>query len=218
MSSFSSDKFNRIKEWDLAFPTVENREGVRPWQQFFVKCLNTIMVNETETALILLAYDYHLQKSQQLVIEPFTRSQNTHTVMKIEADSGLDFSSTQRMSATASSSSSATASSSSSESPTPVMSRADQQEADNALRMLTLECRHQGGIWVNTKTGQPDTEKLRATRLRIFDAAQKAIATAMPDVRFIDRGNIRMLWQKTLIWELESRRNSRPESKRPSRH
>ena len=48
----------------------------------------------------------------------------------------------------------------------------------------------------NTKTGRPDTEKLRATRLRIFDAAQKAIATAMPDVRFIDRGDLRMLWQK----------------------
>ena len=136
MSYFSSDKFNRIKEWDLAFPTVENQRGVRPWQQFFVKCLTTIMINEKETAIILLAQDYHLKKSQHLTIEPFTRSQNTHTVTKLEEEdrnSGYGFGTPAKGHATASSTSTASSS--------PAMSRADQQEADNALRMLTLECR-----------------------------------------------------------------------------
>ena len=86
MSYFSSDKFNRIKEWDLAFPTVENQGGVRTWQKFLVKCLTTIMIDEKESAIILLTQDYHLQKSQHLNIEPFTRSQNTHTVTKLEEE------------------------------------------------------------------------------------------------------------------------------------
>jgi hypothetical protein len=54
MSYFSSDKFNRIKEWDLAFTTVENQGGVRTWQKFLVKCLTTIMIDEKESAIILL--------------------------------------------------------------------------------------------------------------------------------------------------------------------
>ena len=198
MSYFSSDKFNRIKEWDLAFTTVENQGGVRTWQKFLVKCLTTIMIDEKESAIILLTQDYHLEKSQHLNIEPFTRSQNTHTVTKLEEEDkdstlGFGFGNTPQKP----SKELATASSSSTAPSAPAMSRADQHEADNALRMLMLECQHQGGIWTNTKTGKQDTEKLRATRLRVFDAAQKAIATAMPDVKFIDRGDIRMLWQKS---------------------
>ena len=154
------------------------------------------MIDEKESAIILLTQNYHLEKSQHLNIEPFTRSQNTHTVTKLEEedkDSGHGFGNTPQKPAKER----ATASSSSTSPSAPAMSRADQHEADNALRMLTLECQHQGGIWINTKTGKPDTEKLRATRLRVFDAAQKAIATAMPDVKLIDRGDIRMLWQKS---------------------
>ena len=197
MSYFSSDKFNRLKEQDLHFQPVENQGGVRPWQKSLVKCLNTVMINDTDTAIILLIQDYHLEKSQQLTIEPFTRSQNNHTVTKLEEDSGYGFGTPSKSppSATASSSSSSRILSMGPTSPTN-LSRADQQEADNALRMLALECRHQGGTWINTKTGKPDTEKMRATRLRIFDAAQKALANAMPDVRFIDKGDLRMLWQK----------------------
>ena len=59
--SLSSDKLNRLKSDDLEFPKVLNAGGVKPWQKHMVKVLNTVMLSERETVIILLTQDYHLE-------------------------------------------------------------------------------------------------------------------------------------------------------------